>query len=59
MTWGEFKEAVEAQGVSDNDIMSYIDIRGGDLVAVRRFPERNNPSRSGFMVIGRTPPDDE
>jgi hypothetical protein len=38
MTWGEFKAAVEAQGVQDGDPVEYIDISGFLPVYAHRVP---------------------
>lgn len=29
MTWGEFKQVVEAKGVEESDMIDYIDVAGG------------------------------
>lgn len=44
MTWKEFKEAVEAAGVSDNDKIWYIDVSYPDHIFVDIGDE------SGFTV---------
>ena len=46
MTWKEFKEAVEREGVKDDDIIGYIDVslsaKGGVSI---RFTKKETPRR--------------
>lgn len=42
MTWKEIKDAIEAEGVQDEDEVAYIDMQpfdAGDISAARRTPE--------------------
>ena len=43
MTWEEFKEAVEAQGVTDKDIILYIDWKDWGVVVQR--------TEKGYVII--------
>lgn len=36
MTWGEFKAAVEGQGVTDCDVLAFIDVNCWGLLCVER-----------------------
>jgi hypothetical protein len=46
MTWKEFKEAVEREGVKDDDIIGYIDVNLSTTRGVSiRFTKKETPRR--------------
>ena len=52
MTWLEFKKAVEEKGISDSDVVAYVDWSGaaGDVVDVERYESRDIPGEYRFWV---------
>jgi hypothetical protein len=51
MTWAEFKESVEKQGVKSDDLVVYIDIHGDDhRLRVTRAPDPDQEGHYWFYV---------
>lgn len=48
MTWKEFKEKVEAEGITNNTNMDYIDWYGGEL-QIRTY--KDNQYHEDYVII--------
>jgi hypothetical protein len=58
MTWGEFKRAVEAEGIKDDDMVEEVDLRYdmGDYpadVEIGIWRNRNSPSGRSITIKGK------